>query len=270
MDKNSPMLSRLGRSLIMQVCATRGWKLLVADVKSAFLQADDIREQGIRIFGRPTADMTAKLAGLMGLQRGQLLRMCKPAFGDVRAPLQWYKPANRAMNTALFVKHFLDPCIYMSFRPLRDGETDDFGYEVDGQRLALDGILGLHVDDFVGGGEGVTCEQDLTPEDKSGPPDTFKKRVRALNTRFRFGKLDFGMDQVFCGIEVSQTIDHTRIKLSNEAYVHKVLPISMEKSRRAAPTESLCVYIHIYIYIYNNIIIIILLHGQGALAAARP
>ena len=126
-DKNSPTLSRLGRSLILQVCAMKGWKLLVADVKSAFLQVDDIREQGIRIFGRPTADMSAKLAGLMGLQRGQLLRMCKPAFGDVRAPLQWYKSADRGMTDAWFVKHFLDPCLYMSFRPLENGEKDDFG-----------------------------------------------------------------------------------------------------------------------------------------------
>ena len=33
-DKNSPTLSRLGRSLILQVCAMKGWKLLVADVRS--------------------------------------------------------------------------------------------------------------------------------------------------------------------------------------------------------------------------------------------
>ena len=133
-DKKSPTLSRLGRSLILQVCAMKGWKLLVADVKSAFLQADDIREQGIRIFGRPTADMSAKLAGFMGLQRGQLLRMCKPAFGDVRAPLQWYKSADRGMTDAWFVKHFLDPCLYMSFRPLESNGKDDFGYMMDGPR----------------------------------------------------------------------------------------------------------------------------------------
>ena len=205
--------------------------------RRAFLQADDIREQGIRIFGRPTADMSAKLAGLMGLQRGQLLRMCKPAFGDVRAPLQWYKSAYRGMTDAWFVKHFLDPCLYMSFRPLESNEKDDFGYMMDGQNVTLDGILGLHVDDFVGGGEGVTCEQDVTPEGKSAQVDSFKSRVRTLNNRFRFGKWDFGMDQVFCGIEVSQSADYRRIKLSNEAYVHKVLPISMEKARRATPTE---------------------------------
>ena len=37
----------------------------------------------------------------------------------------------------------------MSFRPLESNEKDDFGYMMDGQNMTLDGILDLHVDDFV-------------------------------------------------------------------------------------------------------------------------
>ena len=54
-----------------------------------------------------------------------------------------------------------------------------------------------------------------------------------MSRRFRFGKLDFGYDQIFCGAEVQQSLDHSRIEVKHEEYMHKAKPITVEKMRRA-------------------------------------
>ena len=111
LEKESPTLSRLGRNIIFMFCASKGWKLFSADVKSAFLQSDDIVEKyDLRIFGKPSADMRRRLERMMGLKENQILRMRKPAFGDVRAPRQWYTTANHAMEERTFTQHPLDGC----------------------------------------------------------------------------------------------------------------------------------------------------------------
>ena len=111
-EKESPTLSRLGRNIILMYCATKGWKLFSADVKSAFLQSDDIVETyGLRIFGEPSADMRRRLERMMSLQPHQILRMRKPAFGDVRAPRQWYVTADKSLQERQFYQHPLDRCL---------------------------------------------------------------------------------------------------------------------------------------------------------------
>ncbi len=51
LETESPTLSRLGRNMVIAVAAAMRWKIFGADVKSAFLQADDIVEkEGLRIF----------------------------------------------------------------------------------------------------------------------------------------------------------------------------------------------------------------------------
>ena len=63
-EKASPTLTRLARYLILLILCQQSWKMVAADVKSAFLQAKDIREQGVRIFSRPTPDIRRRLAKL--------------------------------------------------------------------------------------------------------------------------------------------------------------------------------------------------------------
>ena len=78
------------------------------------------------------------------------MRMMKPAFGDVRAPRQWNETADRSLTQEVgMMKHQLDGCIYMSVRAATAEDEEYLVSEVNGQRVVVDGLMGLHVDDIV-------------------------------------------------------------------------------------------------------------------------
>ncbi|CAK0874691.1 unnamed protein product, partial [Prorocentrum cordatum] len=213
MEKASPTLTRLARYSILLILCQQSWKMIAADVKSAFLQANDTREQGVRIFCRPTKDIQRRLAKLMNLKGDEILQMLKPAFGDVRAPRQWNQTITEAMIDIGFLQRQLDRCCFLSYRVATEGDGPFLVWGAgDGQNYVLDGVLGLHVDDFIGGGENLECEADLT--DKQAYEGTFLDRVQNLSMR-------------------------NEIEVKTEAYIHKVKPISIEKVRRQHP-DDLC------------------------------
>ncbi len=240
LDTEVPTLPRLGRNVILQVACTMHWKIartmhwkiFVADVKSAFLQADDIVEtENLRIFGIPGADMRRHLERLMGLRPDQILRMRKPTFGDVRAPKLWRKTVGRAFTERGFRPHVLKACVYLSYR---EATTDDATFTVwqkGNQEFVLDGVIGLHVDDMIGCGEGVHQLTDL--ENESETTSSFRERLTAIRKRFKFGEWDFSGQFVYGGGELQQTPDYTMIEVRQERYLHKVKPLTVEKHRRA-------------------------------------
>ena len=99
---------------------------------------------------------------MMGLKEEQILKMRKPAFGDVRAPRQWYTTANHAMDERTFIQHPLDGCVLLSTREATEHDDSFEVFTLEGKPQIVDGILGLHVDDFIGGGEGVVRVQTST------------------------------------------------------------------------------------------------------------
>jgi hypothetical protein len=74
----------------------------------------------------------------------------------------------------------------MSYRVALKGEVDNVWYDSEAQTYyILDGILGLHVDDFIGGGEYLNTLTDL----KAYAADaTFLFRVQQLAAAYKFGK----------------------------------------------------------------------------------
>lgn len=149
LDTESPTLSRLGKYLILQAAVQRRWKVATMDAKSAFLQSDYITEE-VELYGEPTADMRRLLSEMVGLQEDEVMRMMKPAFGDVRAPRQWNETADRSLTQEVgMMKHQLDGCIYMSIRAATTEDEEYLVSEVNGQRVVVDGLMGLHVDDIV-------------------------------------------------------------------------------------------------------------------------
>ena len=61
----------------------------------------------------------------------------------------WYDKAARDLCQIGFARHPLDCCVFMSFN------GGDLPKSVAEGMERLDGILGLNVDDFIGGGEGM-------------------------------------------------------------------------------------------------------------------
>ena len=161
LETEAPTLSRLGRFLVMTMLVHKRWKAFSADVKSAFMQADQIDED-TRIYIKPSADMRRRLERLMGLKHDEVLRALKPAFGDVRAPRQWNDSADKVMTQEIkMMRHPLDRCVYMSTR-MTTAEDEEFCCFHYGDEIrVVDGVLGLHVDDYIGGGENVFNVADL-------------------------------------------------------------------------------------------------------------
>ena len=229
--KESPTLSRLGRITIMVWAAHRSWKLWCADVKSAFMQSNSI-DDSTRIYVRPPAEMRRRLERLMGLKEHEILKATKPAFGDVRAPRQWNETANDYLINELgLVNHPLDRCLYLSTRQATAEDDSFLTFEKNGSWWIVDGVLGLHVDDFLGAGEGVESLNEIQ-EDYAGACEVFCQRVSLLSRRFRFGAWDFGEKMRFCGADVAQSEDRSTITVSLQEYVHKIKPLSLEKSRK--------------------------------------
>jgi hypothetical protein len=122
----------------------------------------------------------------------------------------------------------------MSTRPAKHGEED--AYQRSNGWRTIDGVLALHVDDFLGGGEGVNSAADIK-RSKSGmaDPDSFLGREQSLTQRYRFGSWNFAKEKeeiVFCGCQMSQSKDKSEISLGTEDYITKVSPIQVAKEKR--------------------------------------
>ena len=104
----------------------------------------------------------------MGLKEDEILKATKPAFGGVKAPRQWFESADAFLTHELaFVSHPLDRCVYL--------------FERDGGQWIVDGTLGLHVDGFIGAGEGIKYLRDLS-KDPSGACEQFQHRLHHLSS----------------------------------------------------------------------------------------
>ncbi|CAK0816650.1 unnamed protein product [Prorocentrum cordatum] len=237
LDKEAPTLSRLGRHTVMLWASLRKWRLFTADVKSAFLQAEDVSVRGLKLYASPTKEMREMLSQQIGLQPGQLLKMIKPCFGDPRSPKLRHYRSDEVTKEIGFRNHWLEDCLLLSLRPAKV-EDDPFDVcSFEDQTYVVDGLIGKHVDDFIGCGEGVNCEDDLhTMLDNS---ECFQARLGALNQKFTFGKWDFGPSLIFTGGEVEQSLSTYAVTLKFEKYLHAVKPITIEKHRRADPTSAL-------------------------------
>ena len=186
LHKESPTMSRIGRSFIFLVLVHKRWKAFAADAADAFLQGMNVEDLGIDIFTDHVGDVRKRLQRLMNLAEDEVLKMLKSGFGDVRAPRFWYDKAARDVCQIGFARHPLDRCVLMSFN------GGDRPKSVSQEMERLDGILGLHVDDFIGGGEGMSR---LVVKGWNHVPvgvPNFASRVRWLKTKLELGSLHLG------------------------------------------------------------------------------
>ena len=89
----SPTLSRLSRQLILQLSASRGFRLGEGDVKTAFLSGD--REEARRdVYAKPLQEMRDKLQ----ITREQVLKLETAVCGLRNAPRAWRKRVVRDLT----------------------------------------------------------------------------------------------------------------------------------------------------------------------------
>ena len=196
-NTDSPTLGRDARNLLLQVVSSSSWDIQSFDITTAFLRG---RSDGRQLAMEPVSE----LKKLLNMTDNEVCLLEGNAYGRVDAPLLFYKEFRKQLESLNFCAHPLDSCLFL----LRNQQDPS----------KLDGILGTHVDDGIGGGNEV-FEQALEKLQKVLP---FGQKERR---KFRF-----------TGLDIEQLPDHS-IRVSQGEYVHKIDPINVSKSRRVQKDE---------------------------------
>ena len=192
LSSDSPTLSRDGRMVLLQAVSSMKWRLQNFDITTAFLRG---RSDGRELAMTPVPE----LKDMMGLSDDQVCLLEGNAYGRVDAPLLFYKELRKQLEQLGFTVHPLDNCLFL----LRNERNPD----------VLDGILGTHVDDGIGGGN-----------------KRFEDALTQLQKVLPFGSHEYGKFR-FTGLDMEQMPDFS-IKISQEEYIHKISSIDVPKFRR--------------------------------------
>ena len=131
LPRDSPTLGRNSKMLLLQLIASKGWQLRSFDIRAAFLQG---KPQSNRVLA---VEPVSELVEALQLATNQVCKLEKGAYGLIDAPFQWYQAISEELVKLGFTQSPFDPCMFV----LYNHDT-----------RALEGILGLHVDDGICGG----------------------------------------------------------------------------------------------------------------------
>ena len=192
--QDAPTLSKDGRSIVLQMVSSRQWELVSFDVSTAFLHGKgDGRLLGLH----PTVEMQEMLQ--MG--QGDQCRLDGGAYGRVDAPFLWFQEFKSELEKNECYSCPMDPCVFV-YAP-----KDECG------RARVEGCLGVHVDDGIGGGS-----------------EKFLKMLDKVASRFKFGSFE-RREFTYTGIHFKQWDDKS-IEYDQIDYVGKIKPICVQKERR--------------------------------------
>ena len=162
--RDSPTLQKDTRSLLLQYCAARRWKIRSFDVKTAFLRGS---RRDDRILGvEPPVELREKLQ----MKSNETCELLKSAYGLVNAPYLWYVELKETLLQMNFQMNPMDPCLFSLV-------------DAHGQ---VHGLIGMHVDD------GLCCGDEI-----------FERTLAQLEKKFPFGSKR-EQDFIFTGIQIQQ------------------------------------------------------------------
>eukprot|EP00435_Cladocopium_sp_Y103_P048172 s436_g14.t1 len=189
---DSPTLSRDARMVLLQTVSSMRWRLQNFDIRTAFLRG---RSDGRELAMQPVPE----LKEMMGLSDNQVCLLEGNAYGRVDAPLLFYRELRKQLEKLGFEVHPLDNCLFL----LRNQQSPD----------ELDGILGCHVDDGIGGGN-----------------QRYEAALEQLQKVLPFGSREYGKFR-FTGLDLEQLPDYS-IKISQGDYITKIPALEIPKPRR--------------------------------------
>ena len=205
LPRDSPTLGKDSRMLALQCIASHRWSCRSFDIKTAFLRGS---RQDSRILGvEPPVEMRRR----MKLADDETCERLKGAYGLINAPLLWYCELRTALLNLGFIVSPLDPCLFVL--PKGPNHHDHSNGNGNHPNSKIHGILGVHVDDGVGGGDSV-----------------FAAAIDRLEAKFPFGSKRQG-SFVFTGIQVDQEANGD-IFLNQTNYINDIPSIEIPKDRR--------------------------------------
>ena len=212
LPRDSPTLGKDSRMLALQCIASHRWSCRSFDIRTAFLRGS---RQDSRILGvEPPVEMRRR----MKLADDETCELLKGAYGLINAPLLWYVELKTSLLNLGFIVSPLDPCLFILPKRMQDADSSKVTGNTDSSGPKIHGILGVHVDDGVGGGDAV-----------------FAATIDKLEAKFPFGSKRQGKF-VFTGIQVEQETNGD-IVLNQTDYVNDVPSIEVPKDRRQNPSS---------------------------------
>ena len=190
--RDSPTLGKQSKMLILQMIACQRWNVRSFDIKSAFLQG---KTQEGRVLGLEPVE---ELRSAMQLRPEEICKLDKSAYGLIDAPFLWFKALDATLKEIGFIAAPFDPCVYVLYKPNQQEPS---------------GIIGIHVDDGLCGGDSY-----------------FDQKLTLLEQKYPFGSKQM-TSFTFTGVEISQQADMSII-LSQAKYVSKIEPIPVNAERR--------------------------------------
>ncbi len=190
----APTLSAEARMLLLQLVASNGLTLSIGDVRGAFMEAPPLNRRGGKLY------MSLPRGRVPGskMQSDQLLEIILQLYGLNDSPQCWWGCCEDVCTKAGFTQSKFDKCLYMTW-DIVDGEKK------------LTGVLGHHVDDFIGGGSGEKHE----------------RAIAQLRKRFPFRRWSLGGGD-FCGSRLRQEKDGSIFMVQTE-FAEKMRPIPVPK-----------------------------------------
>ena len=220
-DTEAPTLSRLSRNFILSVLCNLQWINFSADISTAFLQGKKHADNRTLWIALP-----ADARRILGFgSEDKVMKLKKPMYGLCDAPRAWYLEARDRLCRLGAVQHPLDPCLFLIY----DWEAPDEQWTVQkeltnneefNRHPPLCGLLGLHVDDLLGGGDSSN--------------KSYQKFITALKENFQFRSWEEEKSVEYCGAKIER-ISSSHYEISHKAYLEKQKPISCESLSKHKP-----------------------------------
>ena len=209
--RDSPTLGRSSRMVILQTIASHGWQLQSFDIKAAFLQGQPQKDRLILI------DPVSELRDALNMKSNEIAKLQKGAYGLIDAPYLWYCALVQELTRLGMESCPFDPCVFVlredSYVPDNEQPRPAGTSPATGPII---GVLGIHVDDGICGGN-----------------QKFQHVIKLLEKKYPFGAKKM-TSFTFTGIEVNQDPSFN-ITLSQSNYIRKISPIPIEVNRKTQP-----------------------------------
>ena len=209
--RDSPTLGRSSRMVILQTIASHGWQLNSFNIKAAFLQGQPQKDRLILI------DPVSELREAMNMKPSEIAKLQKGAYGLIDAPYLWYCALVQELTRLGMESCPFDPCVFVlredSIVPTEDQPRPK---DIRPATGPIAGVLGIHVDDGICGGN-----------------QKFHHVLQLLEKKYPFGAKKM-TSFTFTGIEVNQDPSFN-ITLSQSSYIRKIPSIPIEVNRKTQP-----------------------------------